>query len=154
MLHHMDARVGLAVFSVVLAAAMLAYPASTEQSRHDVGVHVNGSADELSVGLSVDRDALDFGNVPRTDMDVRKELTVENTRAYPATIQVHVTGNISDHVTVTDEEVRLTPGQTHTTEITFHASDSLDEGYHGGELVVYARRPLYQVVLGTIQRAG
>ncbi len=154
MLHHVDARAGLAVFSVILAATMLAYPASTEQARHSMGVYVNSSAEDLSVGLSLDRDTLDFGSVPQQRLKVSKELTVENTREYPATVHLRVTGNISDYLALSKDSVHLEPGEAYTTDITLQAMGSMATGYHSGELVVYARRPLYQIVLGTAQRTG
>ncbi len=145
-LTHIDPRIGLVVFSTVLAAVMLMHPVSTQQASHEMTVTINSSA-SMSVGVSVDTDRIDFGSLPDDALEATKEITVQNIEQYPATLHFHVDGNISEYVTLSQESVELPPGEQHTLDITLETSDSIAEGRYSGELTIYTRRPLYQLLL-------
>lgn len=144
---HIDPRIGLAAFSIILAVFMLFHPVSTEQTGHDMAASVNGSVENLSFGVSVDGDSIDFGSLPDRAVTVNKDITVQNVEEYPATLHFHVDGNISVYTTLSNDSVDLAPGEQESITVTLETTDMIDEGEYSGHLTVFTRRPLYQFFL-------
>lgn len=136
-----DVAAGIAA-GLVLAAAVLALapaePSTVRTVRMTADVAPQG--DNLSIGVSVDRDRIDFGTVPSRNLTVEKRVEVANGGSAPVTLTAAVTGNISAHVTAAPARAELRPGTARNITVTFHSSADLTPGDHlAGELRVRRR---------------
>lgn len=147
----LDPRIGLVVFSVLLAVFMLAYPVWTEKAQYDLTAYVDPDVEELSVGLSVDADRLDFGRLPARTVQAEKTVTLTNNEETEARLRVQAAGNISTYLVLSHDEFVLPPGGSQDLDVTLRTTDVIEAGRYQGDLTVLIRRPVYQVVLNAVR---
>ncbi|HEX54506.1 MAG: hypothetical protein DRO90_03165 [Candidatus Altiarchaeales archaeon] len=96
----------------------------------------------LRVGISTDRDELNFGVIPQ-NLSVRKFLNLKNKRDSRARVCIRAYGTISDFIKIKDSDFVMERGESREIELVF-TGDSV--GNYSGEIDVITKKPKYQLL--------
>lgn len=135
---------GVVAVLLVLTGAAL-HPVTTVVAAHDVRATVADTTDDITMGVSVDADRIDFGTVPADTMIVERTVNVTNNDARDKTLHLSVTGNASTHVTLQPATVTVPAGDTAPVTVRWNSTDAAP-GIYTGTLRTTEDRPLWEVL--------
>ncbi|HEX33027.1 MAG TPA: hypothetical protein ENG01_01270 [Candidatus Aenigmarchaeota archaeon] len=103
--------------------------------RYPVKANVTDVGERANIGVSTDKDRINFGSVSKT-LVVRKFLVIKNYENKTADVSLYIYGNVSAYAEIMENHFKLAPLSNKTVELKFNATDI---GYYTGELDVVMR---------------
>lgn len=130
---------------IVAAAFAVNQPVWQQTATYTVDADIAPrDAENLSIGVSVDTDKIDFGRIPVHAIGARKTIRLGNNEPRPARIRIRQQGNISDHLTIPARPVTIPPGSHHNVTIRFQTGEDTTPGRYTGSLIVEQQRPWWR----------
>lgn len=96
----------------------------------------------VSIGISSGTGSIDFGEIPAGSNYARREISLANLEAAPASIYLSAEGDISPHVSFERNGFVLGGGANATVGV-FFSAQSAEVGDYSGEMTVQIKRPKY-----------
>ncbi len=101
-------------------------------------IRINDS--KMLLGVSNDINELNFGAIP-VNVSPQKFLDLKNNEPTQVLIEIHIDGNISEYIGLTDENFILDSGDAKQVGLTFYATK---KGIYKGKIYVDAIIPTYK----------
>ncbi len=131
--HRISTKQGILLVLMITVAIIAATghsPVTTETWSVPANATVM-SGDRTEVGVANDQDQMNFGRIA-VGMDSRKSLTVTNQHP-TAHVSLQTTGNISEHVSIPKNNIRMAAGDTKQFTLVFTGKQ---KGHYTGEITV------------------
>lgn len=134
------------MIAVAILAASQA-PVTQEIARYPVKANITGDVGNMSVGVSVDADEINFGDLPAEAVQAEKRVTIANGNARPMTVRLRTTGNISTHLSVNATELRIPPGEEQEVTLRLTTTDTTNTGVYTGTLIAEKQLPFWRLII-------
>jgi hypothetical protein len=122
--------------NILYSYDILRYPSSVEIIDLDL------KKENVTLGFVTDSWNINFGVIPGNGTYVRRNIELTNRKDSPSKIELRAYGNISTHVSFSQNDFILNPGDKASIDI-YLFSNSTNSGNYTGEIDVIAKKAIY-----------
>jgi hypothetical protein len=122
--------------NVLYSYEILRYPSNVEIMNLDL------RKENATLGFVTDSWNINFGSIPGNGTYVKRNVEFSNRKDSPSKIELRAYGNISSHVSFSQNDFILNPGDKVSVDI-YLFSNSTKSGNYTGEIDVIAKKAIY-----------